>query len=74
MPGESLAPAQPTDAANGMDENGMENEGEDGLGKLVEAGRRMRDEVVGSVCVRDWELFGGGGKEEDFEGRVLGGG
>lgn len=57
-----------------MDEDGGRDGGEDGYGRLVEAGRRMRDEVVESVCVRNWGLFGVGASEgEDFEGRIVGG-
>jgi len=74
VPGESLAPARSTPAGNAMDEDGGRDGGEDGYGRLVEAGRRMRDEVVESVCVRNWGLFGVGASEgEDFEGRIVGG-
>ncbi len=74
IPGESLAPARSTPAGNPMNEDGGRDGGEDGYGRLVEAGRRMRDEVVESVCVRNWGLFGVGASEgEDFEGRIVGG-
>lgn len=73
VPGESLALTQPTDAGNAMGGDGGREEGEDGYGRLVEAGRKMRDEVLGSVCVRDWGLFGPGASDgEDFDGRNVG--
>lgn len=39
-----------------------EAEGGERVRKLVEEGKRVNDEVVQSLCVQDWGLFGPGGE------------